>query len=300
MSETKVCNVCEIDKPITEFYFRKERGAYRNNCKKCKPLVGKAEIAIRMLSTTKVCKHCGEEKHISEYQKTGKGKWLQPYCKPCDSNRKRNYDLGNLSKVAERRQSYYLSTRVLVTPEQKIESRIKCNEAIKKASREYNDKRRMSPEEKKIRRAENAKRFRERHKEKILQKRREYNKVTGLQKKKEWQARMMSNVHFRLTKNLRGRIYVALKKGIKSDTTMNLLGCSIEQFKIHIEDQFTDGMTWGNMGVWHLDHKKPCAKFDLTKESDQRLCFHFTNIQPLWSVDNLRKGTFYQEHKIAV
>lgn len=58
-------------------------------------------------------------------------------------------------------------------------------------------------------------------------------------------------------------------------------------------------MTWGNMGQWHLDHKKPCAKFDLTKEADQRLCFHFMNIQPLWLVDNLIKGSSYPYKKAS-
>jgi hypothetical protein len=104
---------------------------------------------------------------------------------------------------------------------------------------------------------------------------------------------MMSNIEFRIKKNLRGRIYVALKRGVKSDSTMNLLGCDIILFKEYIESKFTEGMSWDNMGKWHIDHIKPCIKFDLSKEDEQRQCFNWRNMQPLWAVDNLQKGTKY-------
>ena len=48
-------------------------------------------------------------------------------------------------------------------------------------------------------------------------------------------------------------------------------------------------MTWNNHGKWHIDHRRPCASFDLTKEEDIKMCFHYTNLQPLWSTDNIRK-----------
>ncbi len=54
--------------------------------------------------------------------------------------------------------------------------------------------------------------------------------------------------------------------------------------------QFTTGMTWENQGLWHLDHKRPCAAWDLTKPDEQAGCFHYTNYQPLWAKDNLSKG----------
>lgn len=76
---------------------------------------------------------------------------------------------------------------------------------------------------------------------------------------------------------------------------MELIGCSIEQLLEHLESQFQDGMTWDNYGEWHIDHIKPCAMFDFTKEEDQRECFHYTNLQPLWAEDNLRKSDKYIE-----
>ena len=50
-------------------------------------------------------------------------------------------------------------------------------------------------------------------------------------------------------------------------------------------------MTWKNHGIWHVDHIRPCASFDLTKDEEQRECFHYKNLQPLWGPDNLAKGS---------
>jgi hypothetical protein len=98
---------------------------------------------------------------------------------------------------------------------------------------------------------------------------------------------------YRLVQNLRRRVRSALKGiGAKSDTTMNLIGCTGEELKAHIESQFKEGMTWDDYGVhgFHIDHIKPCASFDLTDPEQQKECFHYTNLQPLWAKDNLSKG----------
>ena len=72
---------------------------------------------------------------------------------------------------------------------------------------------------------------------------------------------------------------------------MFLIGCEIDYLMFHIQEQFTKGMNWDNYGLhgWHIDHKIPCAKFDLSKESEQLKCFNYTNLQPLWAIDNLKK-----------
>ena len=61
----------------------------------------------------------------------------------------------------------------------------------------------------------------------------------------------------------------------------------------HIEKQFKEGMTWKNQGKWHIDHIKPCCKFNLLDKEEQKKCFHYTNLQPLWSQENLSKGGNY-------
>jgi len=101
-----------------------------------------------------------------------------------------------------------------------------------------------------------------------------------------------SNIHFKILCNLRSRISNALFNEIKSDHTTKLLGCSIEEAKHHLENQFKIGMSWSNYGHtgWHIDHIKPCAAFDLSKPEEQQKCFHYTNIQPLWAKENLIKS----------
>ena len=97
----------------------------------------------------------------------------------------------------------------------------------------------------------------------------------------------------RIASNLRGRVYIALKGAKKSDTTEKLLGCTIEEFMQYLEKQFSPGMTWDNYGKWHVDHIRPCASFDLVVPAQQEICFHYTNMQPLWAIDNLRKSAKY-------
>lgn len=100
-------------------------------------------------------------------------------------------------------------------------------------------------------------------------------------------------LHNKLTNNLRKRVWDALKNNIKSTNTLKLLGCSVEFLKQYLEKQFKQGMSWNNYGKWHIDHIKPCAKFDLSKSKEQRECFHYTNLQPLWAKENCSKNDRY-------
>lgn len=92
----------------------------------------------------------------------------------------------------------------------------------------------------------------------------------------------------------RVRLRRALKGQMKSAKTLELIGCPAETLKRHLETQFRPGMCWENYGlIWEIDHKKPCAKFDLSKPEQQRACFHYTNLQPLFAEENARKRDFY-------
>lgn len=94
----------------------------------------------------------------------------------------------------------------------------------------------------------------------------------------------------RLRDKLGTRIYMALKRqSKKAAKTMDLIGCNIKFLRNHLEKQFKKGMSWSNYGKWHLDHIKPCAIFDLRKPEEQRKCFHYTNLQPLWAEENMAK-----------
>lgn len=108
--------------------------------------------------------------------------------------------------------------------------------------------------------------------------------------------RYYSEPGYRLLVNLRTRVNRALKDNWKSGRTLVLLGCSIAELRQRLESRFKTGMTWENYGGktgWQIDHIKPCAKFDLTDPAQQRECFHFSNLQPLWAIDNIKKGDRY-------
>tara|TARA_R110000822_G_scaffold12679_2_gene45632 strand:+ start:71 stop:727 length:657 start_codon:yes stop_codon:yes gene_type:complete len=97
---------------------------------------------------------------------------------------------------------------------------------------------------------------------------------------------------FKVLNNLRTRIYTVLtaKHIVKETTTKKLTGCTLEYLKNHLERKFEDGMSWDNYGQWHIDHIRPCSGFNLLDPIEQRVCFHYTNLQPLWAGDNLKKS----------
>jgi len=77
--------------------------------------------------------------------------------------------------------------------------------------------------------------------------------------------------------------------------TIQSIGCSVNELKKWLELKFQEGMTWDNYGKWHIDHIKPCCKFNLADIDDQKKCFHYTNLQPLWAKDNRKKWKHYEE-----
>jgi len=125
-------------------------------------------------------------------------------------------------------------------------------------------------------------------------------------KNKEWQQnnrdrinarkreRRRNEPNYRITENLRRRIRAVLADENKSATTIKLLGCTIEELWTHFESKFQEGMTRENYGsVWHVDHYKPCSSFDLTDPRQQRQCFNWRNLQPLFGAENISKGDTY-------
>lgn len=121
---------------------------------------------------------------------------------------------------------------------------------------------------------------------------REKIRVRENQWRKKYRARrMLISVNFRLTHTLRRRFSQALKGILKEDNTLKLLGCSTQFLKYFLEQRFIPGMAWENYGTyWHIDHITPCAAFNLEDPEQQRVCFHYTNLQPLTREENLRKG----------
>ena len=104
--------------------------------------------------------------------------------------------------------------------------------------------------------------------------------------------RRAHDLNFKLRLNVRAHIHSALKGNMKSDRTIRLLDCSIDDLRTHLEKQFQPGMTWSNYGLrgWHIDHIIPLSHFDFTDPEQQRCAWHYTNLQPLWAEDNIKKS----------
>lgn len=103
--------------------------------------------------------------------------------------------------------------------------------------------------------------------------------------------RRKKDPRFRAVLNLRRRVLLALSGLCKSQRTLALIGCTVEEWGSHLESQFKPGMTWENYGlVWHIDHIRPCASFDLSDPVQQSACFNWSNTQPLFALENLKKG----------
>ena len=111
---------------------------------------------------------------------------------------------------------------------------------------------------------------------------------------REWQRKRVQKVESIILNRLRARIRTAVQSngGKKFATTERLIGCDVEFLKWYIESRFTEGMNWKKLsnGEIHIDHHIPCAEFDLTDETQQKQCFHYSNLRPLWSIDNLHKA----------
>ena len=135
--------------------------------------------------------------------------------------------------------------------------------------------------------------YKKRNFDHISQHDREYRKANRALINAHKRQRTQTDVNFRMVNNLRRRLGNALNGHTKSASTMELLGCTAQQCNAHLESQFAVGMSWDNRAEWHIDHIKPCAAFDLSLESHQRACFHYSNLQPLWARDNLSKGAKY-------
>ena len=101
------------------------------------------------------------------------------------------------------------------------------------------------------------------------------------------------NPHSRFGRLLRHRVRISLKAQDlrKNEKLVKLLGASAKEVRKYIQSKFLPKMSWDNYGKWHIDHIIPLKNFDLSKPQERYKAFHFTNLQPLLALDNLRKGS---------
>ena len=230
----------------------------------------------------RICKLCNIEKELIEFpQKNNKPNSY--YCKKCfykkyketSINSSRNYYKEN-SEICIIKSKEYRDNNVEILKDKKKVYYENNKEEINKKSSEY-------CKENRGRRNELAKINYNNNIEENREKKNNYIKE-----------KMLNDKLFKLSFSIRSLIRNALKRGFteKSKRTTEILGCSFEEFKIHLESMFCENMNWDNQGIyWHMDHIKPISLAS-TKEEVYELN-NYTNFQPLYWKDNLEKGNKY-------
>ena len=250
----------------------------------------------------KRCSKCGEVKSVEDFGKAKTAKdGLSSQCKECQKEYGKKYRENNKEHCAEYNKKYY------------EENKEKCNESMKKyreENKEYcvekakkyyeenkehcDENSKKYYEENKEHCAERGKKYRENNKEKCVEYTKKYYEENKEQIFKREKQRKKTDVNFKITCNLRRRINSVLKdqSADKAYHYNEYIGCTPQELHDHLESQFTEGMTFENHGLhgWHVDHIMPCCSFDLTDYEQQKKCFNWSNLQPLWAEDNLKKG----------
>jgi hypothetical protein len=252
LTEVKNCRICNKDKSLTEFYFRKDSLKYRSECNECLKIINK-------------------NKHLKNIEKR-KIKQRDYRLKNAEVLRIKNLEWrkNNKERIKEYQKEYNKNNREKIKAQRSIHY-IENKERINNNKKEHYL---LNKEQYAKRRDEYALREKDRLRE----------------ARRKWEIeRLKNDPCYRLSKNLRARVRHAIKG--KDRKTSEYLGCSVEEFKLYMEALFKDGMTWENYGTyWHVDHKIPVSWFDLTKPEEAAKAFHYTNSQPLEARENILKN----------
>ena len=232
----------------------------------------------------KTCTKCGQEKPLSEFYKNKNSKdGLRTQCKSCVSEYYKNKSdhYKNLAKIRREQQDKGEKARY---DHEYYENN---KDKLKQYQKDYNKKNKEKV-------SNRYKEYYEKNKEKIQRYSKEYqenNRDLLVKKSSEYQKkRRKEDPVFAMKQAVRARVNIAFRaKGYtKRSQTYEMLGCTFEELKAHLEKQFTDGMTWDNRGDWHIDHIIPLAS--ATNELELIELCNYKNLQPLWAEENLTKG----------
>ena len=222
---------------------------------------------------------CAQLKEPSCFGKDSRRKdGLKPYCKACTRAKYKDYSLRNPDKLKLKRQRD--SEKMKVYCRERYEAK---REEILEKNRKY------YKENSKLVMAQNRP-WREKNPEKIKEYANKYARSEkGLSRNR---LRYKTDLQFRLKMSLRSRTGMAIRGSCKAGSAVDDLGCTVEFLKEFLESKFQPGMTWDNWGRygWHIDHIIPLSSFDLTDREQFLKACHYTNLQPLWAEDNMKKS----------
>ena len=219
----------------------------------------------------KMCTLCKKDIDISLFRKSNNTKdGLQERCKPCKKEIEKGYRNKNKKKIAESNKMFYYSK----LEENRIRSNINAKKSYIKNKEKYKEKYILN----KVIYNKRSIKYRKNNIEKVR-----------IYTNKYVKRRKIESPAFKIKYLLRTRMLSAITRGYKKKSTVELLGCEYDYLKSFLENKFREGMSWANHGEWEIDHIKPCASFDLMQEVEQKKCFNYTNLQPLWKADNRKK-----------
>ena len=213
---------------------------------------------------TKVCKKCQEEKNICEFGNSKLSKdGFQYYCKKCNNLRSKKYRQENYKKTLETHKNWRRKNPQWV----------------------YNRYKKWGKEN-----SEKVNEIRKKWLNKNPEKRKEYRQNYNPRKKERRKERSENDTNFNLTNRMRSRLrkYLTIHNITKKNRSFEIVGCTPEYLKEHLEKQFKDGMSWENKDKWHIDHIIPLSSAN-TEIEIYKLC-HYTNLQPLWAEENIKKS----------
>ena len=143
-------------------------------------------------------------------------------------------------------------------------------------------------------RKEYQRKFRLKNIDRVRENKKRWNRE-NLEKYRAMRKRELKNPNTKIALYLRNRMRLAVlnQRTMKWGNLQEVLGISIPSLRKYIASKFKWNMSWKNYGHWHIDHIKPLSLFDLSNEKQQRSAFHYTNLQPLWAKENLRKSNKY-------
>jgi len=239
----------------------------------------------------KVCKKCNNEKDINQFPKNKKEKdGYFIYCKSCEKERRDKYNNENREKVNERSRTWRKNN-----PEKYKQIIEKYLEKNPNMESKYRTRKYREDENYKNKLKEKRLEHYKNNVEEERLKRKNYFKKNRLKERKkndEWRKKKLKNDPiFRMKKNIRSRIIEYIKGKHLSERTFNIIGLKYEEFKIYIENQFTDGMSWENYGKWDIDHIIPLC----TAKNEEEIIKlnHYTNLRPYWHEDNKKRNRKY-------
>jgi hypothetical protein len=221
---------------------------------------------------TKICGRCKIEQSIEFFGKDKNRKCgYRPTCNDCRKIESKKYRENNKERRAKTIKDYYDKNKEII--------------AIKGKIRYYDDV-------EKTREVKLKSYHKNKDKESNIQRIKNYRKENR-PKLNEWEKnKRQTDPIYKLTSTVRSRLKSFLRKNniTKKNKTFELVGCTPQELKEHLEKQFREGMTWDNHGMygWHIDHIIPLSSAT-TEEELYKLC-HYTNLQPLWAEENLSKG----------